>query len=80
MRRHRVSPRQDRVRETAARRLATVGATEALDWLDSSLSGAWKAAEDYRKTGEIFSLEETERGLLMALGAVDDQKRRRGLA
>ncbi|MDP9870349.1 MULTISPECIES: hypothetical protein [Streptosporangium] len=67
----------DRVRARAAARLARISREQVLDWLDVCLSGAWKAAEDHRKNLQDDELDELEKGLQMALGAVDDLRRRR---
>jgi hypothetical protein len=66
----------NKLRERAAGRLERISRAEVLDWTDVSLSGVWKALEDYRKEPAADLLEEAERGLQMALGAVDDLRRR----
>ncbi|MEV4454504.1 hypothetical protein [Microbispora sp. NPDC049633] len=76
--RARFSANPDKVRNKAAARLGRVDKGVVLDHLDAAMSGAWKAAEDFRKDELAVYLDEAERGLQQALGALDALRQRAG--
>jgi len=47
-----------------------------MNFVDASMAGAWKAMEDYAKKPDSFLLDEAERGLQQALGAIDSLRNR----
>lgn len=56
----------------ARRRVARMSVNELLDWADAAGSGMAKGFSDYRKEGEMVSLEDIRVGLI-ALTALTDE-------
>jgi len=58
----------------ASRRCARMAITELLDWADSAGSGMAKGFDDYRKHGDLGSLEEIGLGLITLQAVVLELK------
>lgn len=67
---------RESIRLKAAKRLDRLPAREVMNFVDASMAGAWKAMEDYAKKPDSFLLDEAERGLQQALGAIDSLRNR----
>lgn len=60
----------------ASRRCARQSTTELLDWADAAGSGMAKGFDDYRKHGDLTSLEEIGLGLITLQALVLELKAR----
>jgi hypothetical protein len=56
----------------ARRRVMRLGTNELLNWADVASSGLMRGFEDYRKTGDVFALDEIKI-TLVSLAALTDE-------